>query len=484
MPGDAGYGVARQLWDRRFDGLRPRAVAYCASVEDVVRVVDWARSRGIHLVPRSGGHSYGGYSSGNGVVVADVSRLKQVSVAAGTATIGAGAKLGHVYAALAAHGVTIPAGSCPTVGLAGLALGGGVGYASRQLGTTADNVRHVSLVTADGRPRSCDATHEPDLFWALRGGGGGNFGIATGFTLATHPVSTVSIYEIEWPWAQAAQAVAAWQAFAPGAPDALFSVLDLIATGQAGARAHVVSAGQFFGSESELSKMLQPLASTGTPITVKTNTLSYLDAILHWADCREGTVCTEPRATLKAKSDYIAQPLPAAAIAALVNAITTRQKTGGRGAIYFDASGGAINRVAKDTTAFVHRDQLFSLQYTTQWTGAGAAEPRMDRPPLRTTPTVRLRLRIPELHRPRAADLEARLLRDKPDAAQDRETALRPAPILPLRPKPLTRLPPTIKPSASPSFVGQPGQTRRAGDGAQAGPGSAAAWPWPARSLT
>jgi hypothetical protein len=316
-------------------------------------------------VPRAGGHSYAGYSSGNGIVVADVSRLNRVKVSGSRATVGAGAKLIGVYDALSNHGVTIPGGSCPTVGIAGLALGGGIGYSSRRYGTTADNVTQLQIVTADGELLVCDGAHHADLFWACRGGGGGNFGIVTELTFATHAVSTVSTYSIEWPWPQAAEAVAAWQQFAPHAPDALFSVLDLIATGPStlGSRAHVVSAGQYFGPESDLASLLQPLTSVGTPIRVTTQTLGYLDAVLHWAGCRDAASCTEPRSAFTAKSDYVAAPLSAAGIAALVDAVTARQGQG-RGAFYLDASGGAINRVAKAATAFVHRDALFSIQYT------------------------------------------------------------------------------------------------------------------------
>ena len=277
--GDAHYASARQLWDARFDVLRPRAIVYCASATDVARTLDWARMHQIRAVPRSGGHSYAGYSSGNGVVIVDVSRLNRVSVVSGHATVGAGAKLIDVYAALAAGGKTIPAGSCPTVGIAGLALGGGIGYASRAFGLTSDNLQRVHIVTADGELRACDVRNEPDLFWACRGGGGGNFGIVTSLDIAKHPTSTVSTYSIEWPWEQAAQAVAAWQAFAPHAPDELFSVLDLIATGPTapGARAHVVSAGQYFGTETALAALIQPLASTGAPISVKTASVWYLE---------------------------------------------------------------------------------------------------------------------------------------------------------------------------------------------------------------
>jgi FAD/FMN-containing dehydrogenase len=367
--GSFGYASARRLWDSRFDGLRPRAVAYCANAADVERVVRWAKRHGVRVVPRSGGHSYGGYSSGNGVVVADVSRLNAIALSAGRATVGAGGKLIDVYAGLWQHGVTIPGGSCASVGIAGLTLGGGVGYSSRVLGTTADNLAQLKIVTADGLALACDASRHADLFWACRGGGGGNFGIVTELTFKTHPVSTVSRYEIEWPWAQAGTALAAWQDFAPHAPDELFSVLDLIATDPSipGARSHVVSAGQYFGSEADLTSLIAPLASTGTPTRVVTRTLSYLDAVLHWAGCRDAA-CTDRRIAFAAKSDYVTQPLPPDGIGSLVGAIAARQGQG-PAAIYLDAYGGAINRVPAQATAFVHRDALYSIQYTAQWSG-------------------------------------------------------------------------------------------------------------------
>jgi len=370
-PATPAYTTARQLWDTRFDALRPRAIAYCANAADVQRTVRWGRAHGIRIVARSGGHSYGGYSSGNGVVIADVSRLASVTATGSQAAVGAGARLIDLYSTLAAHGVTVPGGSCASVGVAGLALGGGVGYSSRLLGTTADAMQGLRIVTADGSLLTCDATRNSDLFWACRGGGGGNFGIAVDFTFRTAPVSTVSLYEIEWPWAQAAQAVEAWQAFAPHAPDQLFAVCDLIAT-QAAGPAHVVSAGQFFGSEAALTSLIQPLASTGTPMRVKTQTLTYLEAALHWAGCRDAGTCTDRRLTFKAKSDYVRTPLAAPAVDALVAAIAARQGQG-PGAIYLDAYGGAINRVGAGATAFVHRDELFSIQYTAQWPAGSSA---------------------------------------------------------------------------------------------------------------
>jgi len=377
-PGSAAYDQARLLESTRFDAVHPQAIVYCTSALEVSKTLRWARKYGIHVVPRSGGHSYAGYSTTTGVVL-DVSRMSGVSVRGQTAVVGAGAQLIDVYSKLAARGVTIPAGSCPTVGVAGLALGGGHGFASRKLGLTCDNVKSLQVVTAAGDVLTCDATHHPDLYWASRGGGGGNFGVATSFTFRVHPVSNVATYSIEWPWAQARQAIAAWQAFAPHAPDELFSVCDLLATdpGPAAARAHVVSSGQFFGSEADLRTLIAPLANTGTPTTVSTRTRTYMEAVLFFAGCSGETVAqchqsprgTVGRSTFKAKSDYVRTPLPAAAIDQLVQAIEARQANPqlGRGSVLLDAYGGAINRVPRTATAFVHRDQLFSIQYIAQW---------------------------------------------------------------------------------------------------------------------
>jgi len=163
--GDAGYDAARVLFNTRFDGIKPLAVAYCETAADVQRAIAWARRHGIRLAARSGGHSYGGYSSTPGLVV-DVTRMSGVAVSPSgrEATIGAGARLIDVYSRLWQRHRSIPAGSCPTVGIAGLALGGGVGFASRKLGTTCDNVLEVRLVDARGRALVCNDREHSDLY--------------------------------------------------------------------------------------------------------------------------------------------------------------------------------------------------------------------------------------------------------------------------------------------------------------------------------
>jgi hypothetical protein len=373
--GESGYDRARVLFDTQFDGVTPRAVAFCESLRDVQRTVRWARRHKVRIAPRSGGHSYGGYSTTPGVIV-DVSRLAAISVGARErAAVGAGARLIDVYDRLWQRRLTVPAGTCPTVGIAGLALGGGIGFAARRFGLTCDNLLEATIVLADGRAVVCNGRQHPDLYWALRGAGGGNFGIATRLVFRTHPVGNVATYSLEWPWADARRVVAAWQRLAPHAPDGLFSVLNLSAAG--GGAPRITSAGQFFGTPERLRQLVQPLAAAGSPTRFTVTSRTYMDAARMWAGC-SGTVAEchlQPqgqlgRSTFKGKSDYVnrGKPLTARGIEVLVRRIESRQSAGpGSGIVLLDSYGGAINHVPKGATAFVHRDALFSLQYLAYW---------------------------------------------------------------------------------------------------------------------
>jgi hypothetical protein len=305
--------------------------------------------------------------------------------------IGAGALLIDVYAQLARHAVTIPAGSCPSVGIAGLTLGGGASYAGRKLGLTCDSLLALTIVTARGKVLTCSGSEHPDLYWASRGGGGGNFGIVTSFHFRTHPVQDVAYYAIAWPWKDAADVVRAWQDLAPTAPDELFSTLYMSTTPRKGAGTvpAITSGGQFFGTEHDLQALIGPLASTGTPKSVKVGTLGYMDAVMRWAGCH-GSVAqchrsdksprgTLPRLTFKGKSDYVDAPLSNPGVAALLAGLESNQGDPllGRAELIFDPYGGAINRVPPHATAFVHRKSLFSIQYTALWKGASAAPRNM-----------------------------------------------------------------------------------------------------------
>jgi FAD/FMN-containing dehydrogenase len=229
-PGDRGYSAAARVFNERFDGVRPHAVATPLDADDVLAALRFTTTHGIRIRARSGGHSYAGYSTFADGVVIDLRRLAHVSVdhRAGTATVGAGAQLIDVLSTLARHGATLPVGSCPSVGIAGVTLGGGFGVASRRLGLTADHLLGARVVTADGALRTVNGRADRELLWALRGGGGGNFGVVTDFTFRIRSLPSVAtFFSVTWPWGDAGDAVDAWQRWAPNAPETITSILHL-----------------------------------------------------------------------------------------------------------------------------------------------------------------------------------------------------------------------------------------------------------------
>ena len=359
-PGDGRYAAAARVYNARFDGARPDAVIEPLDSRDVQAVLRWADRHDVRVTARSGGHSYAGYSTlGEGVVV-DLRRLDGIAVRRGEsrAGIGAGAHAIAIVDALARHGGAVPLGSCPTVGLGGLALGGGYGLAARAWGLTADNVTRITVVTPDGRLRRVDRRHEEDLFWALRGGGGGNFGIATHFELRVRRASRAAWFRGSMPGG--AGAIAAWQAWAPDTDPALTSLLQL------GTNGSVSVLGQYLGSEARLSRLLGPLRRAGASLT--TGTSAYGALQVRWANGR-----TSPRTTFSAKSHYVTRALPARARAELLAELARGAAGLDTGMLLLDAYGGALNRPRKRATAFVHRDARYSIQYLAYHSDGGAA---------------------------------------------------------------------------------------------------------------
>jgi FAD/FMN-containing dehydrogenase len=389
-PGDGSYGTGKRLFDPRFDGLRPAGIAYCRNPRDVATCLAFARKYAVPVAARSGGHSYAGWSSTSGLIV-DVTSMNSVHVdtAAGTATVGAGTHLVDMYNGLAAHGRAVPGGSCPTVGIAGLTLGGGVGVVGRAYGLTCDNLESVQIVTADGTVRTCDAHQNSDLYWACRGGGGGNFGVVTSFTFRTHNLTGLVLFFLSWPWSQAQRVIEAWQSWAPRGPDQLWSNVHLAAT-PGGGTPTIQVGGTYLGSVGGAAALLDKLyAAVGSgPSSHFLESTSYLHAMLVEAGCASLSVnaCHLPgqapggrlsRVPQYAKSQFFTRPLNSSGIGTLLSGIENLRGThgaaGGVGGVAFDACGGAINRIRPGDTAFVHRDALFLAQYTTNWRAGAAA---------------------------------------------------------------------------------------------------------------
>ena len=388
LPSNHHYRTARELYDPRFDVSRPAGIAYCASPVDVQRTVDFARTHGIRPIPRCGGHSYGGYSTGSGLVV-DVTRMSKVKVtparkgAPATAAVGAGTRLVDLYDAVSRAGVLVPGGSCPTVGILGLALGGGIGVLARKYGLTSDAIRGLKMVTADGRLLNCDGSSQPDLYWASRGGGGGNFGVVTSFTFTAHPIPELCLFTVDWPWAAAHEALGGWIAWLREMPDELWSNFKLLSAGSSGLVAQ--SAGVFVGARSTLSSLVNRLVATvgsHPSSTFVGDPETYLHVMLVEAGCDGKSVAAchlpsqNPAGTLQrsayaAKSAYVAKPLPGAGLAAAAASVEElrMEHPGLGGGLAFDAYGGVINRVPADATAFVHRKTICAIQATVTWGG-------------------------------------------------------------------------------------------------------------------
>lgn len=384
LPSNPRYRIDRLLYNSKFADLHPRAIAYCDTSEDVARCLDFVSSHGLPVAARSGGHSYGGYSNSDGLVI-DVSRMSSISVdpVANTARVGAGAELIDVYNRIGNAGRLLPGGSCPTVGIAGLALGGGIGVFGRKYGLTTDNIRSVTIATADARVITADASSNSDLYWACRGGGGGNFGVVTSFEFNVHPIPEVTLFTLQYPWAAASTMLSAWELWINTAPDELWSNCQMLAQGTYGYLAQI--AGVYCGSANELASALAPLKTMiGTsPTNSFIGSNSYLSAMEIEAGCSGLAIAAchlttqNPagrlsREAYSAKSSYVDAPMNDAAVAAYIGAVEklqTHAPTIG-GGLAFDSYGGAINRVASEATAFVHRDKLACIQATYSWSSA------------------------------------------------------------------------------------------------------------------
>ncbi|HEV8555217.1 MAG TPA: FAD-binding oxidoreductase [Actinophytocola sp.] len=362
LPGDAGYETARRSFNVLFDARKPAAVAACARPEDVQACVETARQARLPLAARSGGHSYAGYSTPDGGLVADLSRMSGVRVASdGTAEIGAGTKLIDVYAGLAKAGRCLPGGSCPSVGIAGLTLGGGIGVLMRKFGLTCDRLVSARIVTADGTLRTASAESEPDLFWALRGGGGGNLGIVTSFTFATEPAPDLTVFSLHFPAGATSNVLGAWQQWIAAAPDELWSNCVI----SAGRPPTCRVGGCYVGSPASLNSLLDSfLAKTSArPDSRSAQPKGFLDAMRYFAACSQRTVeqCRPQPGGQLTREGYVAtsRMLPHAADPAhLVSTVDGRSGVD----LLLDSFGGAVSRLAPDATAFAHRTALASAQ--------------------------------------------------------------------------------------------------------------------------
>jgi FAD/FMN-containing dehydrogenase len=365
-PGAKGFEARTTPYNLRYADLSPQGVAVCADADDVRRAVRFAAAEGLPVAVRSGGHNYAGYCSGPGLVV-NLGSMREVAVseAAGTVTAQPGARNTMIYAGLEPHGVAISAGRCPTVAVGGLVLGGGIGFSSRKLGLTCDHLVEAEVVTAAGELVRASERENADLFWALRGAGGGNFGVCTRYLFETRPVGHVSIYDVAFRWRDAEAVFAAFQDVIRSGPNEFSARVGVGAPGTPGGEPgapEISILGQYFGPARELRELLAPVLRVGPTTKELIEDRTFWQAKDYFFD-------NVPSEAFAVKSAYLDEPLGDAGVAALLGAVGRwpgSSNSDGAGAALF-ASGGAINEVAPDATAFVHRRQFAILATESTW---------------------------------------------------------------------------------------------------------------------
>jgi FAD/FMN-containing dehydrogenase len=362
-PDDADYEEACTLWNARVD-RSPTAVLRCRGVADVRAGVSTATAHDWALSVKGGGHHVSGHALCDGGLTLDLGPLDSVRVdpEARTARVGPGATWGAVDHETTAFDLAVPGGQDPNIGVAGLTLGGGVGWLSRQHGLTCDNLRAADVVTADGDLVHASETEHPDLFWALRGGGG-SFGVVTSLAFDLHPVGEVFAGSLVYPLADAAAVARRYEAFMADAPRSvrlLFGVMDLPALDvypESVQETRVAILIAFHaGPPDEGRRVLAPLRAAGDPVSDTLRPRSYT-AWQHAGRSR-GSMRTHLR------SQYLAA-LPEAAVETIVQHAAEAPSSGGT--VFLSPRGGAEIDPEPDATAYPHRDAAHHLLVEARW---------------------------------------------------------------------------------------------------------------------
>src|SRR5512133_140052 len=364
LPGSPRYDEVRKPPIPRFHDVRPQAVVLCRTSADVAEAIAFAHRSGIAVTVRSGGHDFAGRSSGPGIVL-DLAPMHSLEVSHGLATVGPGSRLGDLYAALAEHEVTIPAGCGATVGIGGQALGGGLGLLGRRRGLTSDQVVAAKVVLADGRVVECDEQRHEDLFWALRGAGAYGLGVVTRLTLRTVAEPAATSFHLKWPYELASALIAAWQEWSPPGPDELAASLLVTVGGEAGADPVVHLFGSMIGSETETAALLDEFVSVaGADAASSERAHMRYGSLKNYLAERGPGDQEDERGRPYMKSEFFREPLPAGAVKALMDLFVRGRRSGEARKLDLMPWGGAYNRVPANATAFPHREELFLLEHS------------------------------------------------------------------------------------------------------------------------
>jgi FAD/FMN-containing dehydrogenase len=370
-PGDDRYDTARAVYNGRAADEGPALIAQCTGEEDVATVLRYASARDIPVAVRGGGHGTDGYAMPGGALVADLSAMRAITVDPQARVVRAqpGVLLGELDAAAQAHGLAVPAGSVSTTGVAGLTLGGGIGHLMRRYGATVDNLLACEMVTVDGRKVRADQTENPDLFWALRGGGG-NFGVVTAFGYRAHPVGPeVVAGQLIFPFGQAAGVLAGLPGHMATAPREL-GLLAAIAPAPAmpalPEKAHgkpvLALVPVYSGDLATAHQVIDPLAALGRP-------LANLVTKIPWLQANSMLDAAAPYGRrMNSRGGYLPGLSSDAIDVLLKNATAVPASPGAAATVNLWCMGGAISEdVAEDAVAFSREGAAWLWEAVSMW---------------------------------------------------------------------------------------------------------------------
>ncbi len=366
LPSDAGYEGARAIWNAMID-KRPAVIARCTSTADVVRAVKFAKDNALVLAIRGGGHNIAGSALCDGGIVIDLSQMKAVKVDAAKrrAIVEGGATLADLDAATQAHGLATPLGINSTTGVAGLTVGGGFGWLSRKFGMTVDNLESAEVVTATGEVMQASATEHPDLFWALRGGGG-NFGVVTRFEFQLHPVGPELLTGlIVFPIASAKSVLRQYREFMVTAPDdlAVWVVLRKapplpFLPPSVHGQGVVILAMLYAGDPKAGQALIEPLRKFGPALGEHIGVQPYVA----WQQAFDPLLTPGARNYWKSHNFTELKDELLDKVIEYVGKLPSPECE-----IFFGAIGAATTRMAPDATAYAHRDARYVMNVHGRW---------------------------------------------------------------------------------------------------------------------
>jgi FAD/FMN-containing dehydrogenase len=369
-PKSPDYDSARQEYNRAIQKF-PVAIVYCLKIRDVSNAVLWARRNEVSLRIRAGGHNYEGYSTGNGVLVIDLSKLTEITFGRfpRTVTVQSGVKFRQLYEKLAEFGLPFPGGACPTVRVSGYALGGGWGYSARYLGLGCDSLKELKLVNYEGELLTVNERNNPDLYWACRGGGDGNYGVVVSLTFLLPPdlgkVTYFTFYRQGTDTDVQARFLATWQEWLP-ALNSRMTLRPSIYNSEEEGRA-IFSRGLFYGRPEEARQLLKPLLeSAGLKLQTQYTTLANAVAIIG--------ASYPPFESFKTTGRFVNSEFSPCDIHRIVSLLDERPE--GVELLEFGlfAMGGKVSSVPDRATAYFYRDAWYIIGMQAVWTDEQFAE--------------------------------------------------------------------------------------------------------------